>query len=218
MDRNHHENIAFEEDDLTDKEKPTETDDELHNVKMSTNNTSNRLEVSQYVMYKRRWFGMLAIFMLNLSTGLVWLTFNAVPDISAEWLHTGKTQVNLSVSINCLIWLIRVEICDGKHTWRWRTRVHSFMRISLFQVILYFIAYILMSSVSGFIFEKWGIKKAVGPWQSYRAKMLLSDFEIWFLIGEKFNRWTVEAYFRRSYQSDRNGDTLLRLIYQQFRR
>lgn len=106
MDRNHHENVAFEGDDLSDRDKAAaETDDELekHNVKISTNTSSRRLEGDgQYVMYKRRWFGMLAIFMLNLSTGLVWLTFNAVPDISAEWLHTGKSNVNLSVSIDCL--------------------------------------------------------------------------------------------------------------------
>jgi hypothetical protein len=62
-----------------------------------TRNTSTPLVHVEYVMYKRRWIGMFAICMLNISTGLVWLTFNAVPQITSNWLHTGWTQTNLSV-------------------------------------------------------------------------------------------------------------------------
>lgn len=51
----------------------------------------------EYVMYKRRWIGLAAIFILNVSTSFVWLTFNAVPQITANWLNTGLTEVNLTV-------------------------------------------------------------------------------------------------------------------------
>lgn len=98
MNKNYHENTAFERDNLSDNDNTTEVDGAKQNVTIGT--TLSPQEVGDYVMYKRRWFGMLAIFMLNLSTGLVWLTFNAVPDISAEWLHTGKSHVNLTVSFN----------------------------------------------------------------------------------------------------------------------
>lgn len=78
----------------------------------------------KYKMYKRRWFGMLALVGLNLATGLVWLTFNSVSDISERWLNASLTEVNLTS-------------------------------------MLYFLGSILTSSLSGFVFEKWGIKVAV---------------------------------------------------------
>lgn len=96
--KNYHENTAFEKDNLSDNDNAPETECEVQKQIVAVGTAMTAQEVDQYVMYKRRWFGMLAIFMLNLSTGLVWLTFNAVPDISAEWLNTGKSHVNLSVS------------------------------------------------------------------------------------------------------------------------
>lgn len=99
MNKNYHENTAFERDNLSDNVNITDGDVQKQTI---GSNLSPQDEVGDYVMYKRRWFGMLAIFMLNLSTGLVWLTFNAVPDISAEWLHTGKSHVNLTVSDSTL--------------------------------------------------------------------------------------------------------------------
>lgn len=102
MNTNYHENTAFERDNSSDNDnKTTVADDGFEKCSITTKVTTtlSRQEFGDYVMYKRRWFGMFAIFMLNISTGLVWLTFNAVPDISAEWLHTGKSHVNLSVSI-----------------------------------------------------------------------------------------------------------------------
>lgn len=98
MIKNHHENTAFERDNLSDNYNAPETEAEVQKQIVAIGTIISAQEIDHYVMYKRRWFGMLAIFMLNLSTGLVWLTFNAVPDISAEWLHTGKSHVNLSVS------------------------------------------------------------------------------------------------------------------------
>ena len=92
--------------------------------KPATDTTIASPEVIEYGMYKRRWIRMLAICFLNISTGLVWLTFNAVPQITSNWLHTGWTQTNLSV-------------------------------------ILYFAGSIVASTFSGYVFEKWGIKKAV---------------------------------------------------------
>lgn len=89
----YHENTAFDKDNLS------EAEGEVQKRNITIETTLNQEELVDYVMYKRRWFGMLAIFVLNLSTGLVWLTFNAVPDISAEWLHTGKSHVNLTVSL-----------------------------------------------------------------------------------------------------------------------
>lgn len=97
MNNNYHENTAFESENLSEVDNTTLGEIQKRNETFGT--TLNPQEVGDYVMYKRRWFGMLAIFMLNLSTGLVWLTFNAVPDISAEWLHTGKSHVNLTVSL-----------------------------------------------------------------------------------------------------------------------
>lgn len=90
---NYHENTAFDKDNLS------EAEGEVQKRNTTIETTLNQVELGDYVMYKRRWFGMLAIFVLNLSTGLVWLTFNAVPDISAEWLHTNKSHVNLTVSL-----------------------------------------------------------------------------------------------------------------------
>lgn len=104
MSKNYHENIGFEKENLSENDTPETESEEQRRIAGSVviaNLGAN--EVLEYVMYKRRWFGMFAIFMLNLSTGLVWLTFNAVPDISAEWLHTGKSHVNLSVSIAIFI-------------------------------------------------------------------------------------------------------------------
>lgn len=101
MDKNYHENTAFEKDNLSDNENTAETEVDVQNRNITIATTLSPHEVGDYVMYKRRWFGMLAIFMLNLSTGFVWLTFNAVPDISAEWLHTSKSHVNLTVGIIC---------------------------------------------------------------------------------------------------------------------
>lgn len=98
MIKNNHENTAFERDNLSDNYNAPETEAEVQKQIVAIGTIISAQEIDHYVMYKRRWFGMLAIFMLNLSTGLVWLTFNAVPDISAEWLHTGKSHVNLSVS------------------------------------------------------------------------------------------------------------------------
>lgn len=103
MSKNYHENTAFEKDNLSDNDNTTEAEDVIPKQNITIGTTLSPQEVGgDYVMYKRRWFGMLAIFMLNLSTGLVWLTFNAVPDISAEWLHTGKSHVNLTVSLSNL--------------------------------------------------------------------------------------------------------------------
>lgn len=99
----YHENTAFEKDNLSDNDNTTEAEGVIPKQNVTIGTTLSPQEVGgDYVMYKRRWFGMLAIFMLNLSTGLVWLTFNAVPDISAEWLHTGKSHVNLTVSLSNL--------------------------------------------------------------------------------------------------------------------
>lgn len=98
MTKNYHENTAFEGDNQWKNDNAVEVETEVQR-QISTSRVTRPQGVDEYVMYKRRWFGMLAIFVLNLSTGLVWLTFNAVPDISAEWLHTGKSHVNLTVSI-----------------------------------------------------------------------------------------------------------------------
>ncbi len=106
MNKNSNENSAYERDNPSDN--VTEAVEDHHLQKPNITTLSGHEFDGGYVMYKRRWFGMLAIFMLNLSTGLVWLTFNAVPDISAEWLHTGKSHVNLSVSciqIFCVFFL-----------------------------------------------------------------------------------------------------------------
>lgn len=39
---------------------------------------------------------MAVIVGLNIATGFVWLTFNAVSKISETWLNAGLTEVNLS--------------------------------------------------------------------------------------------------------------------------
>lgn len=195
MNTNYHENTAFERErenslDNDNNTTTTEAEVELQKQNEPIDTTLNRQDVDGYVMYKRRWFGMLAIFMLNLSTGLVWLTFNAVPDISAEWLHTGKSHVNLTVS-TILIGgkqisypISQTKYCIELHSLQNHQKICFSPLLSFFsfhfllyihctasrnilrqvfslQVILYFVAYIIMSSVSGFVFEKWGIKKAV---------------------------------------------------------
>lgn len=110
MNVNYHDNTGFERDTVSynDTYRSRDDEDEMDRENMArkegTTLSGRGHDVADYVMYKRRWFGMLAIFMLNLSTGLVWLTFNAVPDISAEWLHTGKSHVNLSVSVTLIIY------------------------------------------------------------------------------------------------------------------
>jgi hypothetical protein len=105
---------------------PMESHEQRSEQELSSSKFSNSEETEdgKYKMYKRRWMGMLAIVCLNLSTGLVWLTFNAVSKISEDWFHASLTEVNLSVT-------------------------------------LYFFGCIFMSPFSGYVFERWGIKKAV---------------------------------------------------------
>src|SRR4051812_14007974 len=50
----------------------------------------------QYKMYKRRWIGMIVIVLLNIATGLVWLTFSTVSEISEKWLNASSTEMNLA--------------------------------------------------------------------------------------------------------------------------
>ena len=77
-----------------------------------------------YQTYKRRYIGLFAIVLLNISTGFVWLTYSSVPDEAAAYLSCSKDIVNLTT-------------------------------------ILYFVAYLVMSPVSGWMFERHGIKRSL---------------------------------------------------------
>lgn len=154
MSSNGEKNFGFRKDNENDKSASENTTEDEQSEIGNGNHlpqvpqvTMSHVAAEEYIMYKSRWIGMFAIFMLNLSTGLVWLTFNAVTKISETWLKADKSQVNLTV-------------------------------------ILYFVAYIIMSSFSGYIFEKWGIKKAlivggvinlVGTWTRYFASFIDQD-------------------------------------------
>ncbi|KAG0225773.1 hypothetical protein BGX31_007503 [Mortierella sp. GBA43] len=92
-----------------------------------------------YRTYNARYLGLFSIFLLNVGTGFVWLTYAAVPTPSEEYLQCNNTVINLTS-------------------------------------ILYFIAYVIMAPVSGWMFEKYGIKRSlifggviqiVGSWIRY---------------------------------------------------
>ncbi|KAG0030320.1 hypothetical protein BGZ81_002806 [Podila clonocystis] len=78
----------------------------------------------EYRTYPARFLGLFSIFMLNIATSFVWLSFAAVPDQAKEYLSCSNTVINLTS-------------------------------------ILYFIAYIIMAPVSGWMMEKRGIKKTL---------------------------------------------------------
>ncbi|KAG0337829.1 hypothetical protein BG004_007482 [Podila humilis] len=99
-----------------------------------------------YVTYKKRFVGLFAIVLLNLSTGFVWLTYAPVPSHAQGYLNCDNTIVNLTS-------------------------------------ILYFVAYLITSPLSGWMFEKKGIKKSllfgalvqfVGAWLRYFANFIES--------------------------------------------
>ncbi|KAG0044325.1 hypothetical protein BGZ83_010436 [Gryganskiella cystojenkinii] len=77
-----------------------------------------------YKTYKKRYIGLFAVVLLNISTGFVWLTYSSVPDAAAAYLNSDKDTVNLTS-------------------------------------ILYFIAYLIMGPISGWMFERHGIKRSL---------------------------------------------------------
>ncbi|CAO3574074.1 unnamed protein product [Mortierella alpina] len=77
-----------------------------------------------YRTYRRRYIGLIAIILLNLATGFVWLTFTAVASVSEEYLHSSKIVVTMTS-------------------------------------IVYFVAYIIMAPVSGWMFETKGIQPSL---------------------------------------------------------
>lgn len=50
--------------------------------------------VVRYKVYKRRWFALLVLCLLNCSNAMVWLTFAPVADQSSQYLHVGLQEVN----------------------------------------------------------------------------------------------------------------------------
>lgn len=79
-----------------------------------------------------------------------------------------RTTLLSTVYFICLIWKFHCPDLLITHDLAILYDVQ--VTIFLCQVILYFIAYIIMSSVSGFVFEKWGIKKAVSEVKTQNAK------------------------------------------------
>lgn len=47
-----------------------------------------------FKVYKRRWFLLLVVCLLNCSNAMLWLTFAPVADITAEYFHTSLDRVN----------------------------------------------------------------------------------------------------------------------------
>ncbi|KAF9337959.1 hypothetical protein BG006_001060 [Podila minutissima] len=80
--------------------------------------------LQEYRTYPARFLGLFSIFMLNMATSFVWLSYAAVPDPAKEYLSCSSTVINLTS-------------------------------------IVYFIAYIIMAPVSGWMMEKRGIKKTL---------------------------------------------------------
>ncbi|KAF9946325.1 hypothetical protein BGZ72_000424 [Mortierella alpina] len=77
-----------------------------------------------YRTYRRRYIGLIAIVLLNLATGFVWLTFTSVATVSEDYLHSSSFMVTMTS-------------------------------------IVYFIAYIIMAPVSGWMFETKGIQPSL---------------------------------------------------------
>ncbi|KAK4232478.1 major facilitator superfamily domain-containing protein [Podospora fimiseda] len=48
----------------------------------------------QYKVYKRRWFGLVQLTLLNIIVSWDWLTFSPVANYAAEYFHTTETTVN----------------------------------------------------------------------------------------------------------------------------
>ncbi|KAG0326886.1 hypothetical protein BG004_002881 [Podila humilis] len=78
----------------------------------------------EYRTYPARFLGLFSIFMLNMATSFVWLSYMSVPDPAKEYLNCSSTIINLTS-------------------------------------ILYFVAYIIMAPISGWMMEKKGIKRAL---------------------------------------------------------
>ncbi|GJJ68582.1 MFS transporter, FLVCR family, MFS-domain-containing protein 7 [Entomortierella parvispora] len=100
-----------------------------------------------YKTYKRRYIGLFAVVLLNISTGFVWLTYSSVPDAATAYLDCDTDTVNLTT-------------------------------------ILYFVAFLIMSPVSGWMFERHGIKRSllfgatiqlVGAFLRYFANFIASS-------------------------------------------
>ncbi|KAF9557986.1 hypothetical protein EC968_007323 [Mortierella alpina] len=77
-----------------------------------------------YRTYRRRYMGLIAIVLLNLATGFVWLTFTAAITVSKNYFHSSTFTVTMTS-------------------------------------VVYFIAYIIMAPVSGWMFETKGIQASL---------------------------------------------------------
>jgi hypothetical protein len=93
-------------------------------------------EQTMYKVYKRRWYGILSLSLLNIATFWGWLSFSAISSLSADYYNlSSQTPINwLStvllfsyVVISPLVWwTLSKKILDGpslyvQFYWLWAT-------------------------------------------------------------------------------------------------
>lgn len=60
----------------------------------SRTNTAEAVEVHEYKVYKRRWFGLVQLTLLNVIVSWDWLTFSPVASDAAAYFNTSESTIN----------------------------------------------------------------------------------------------------------------------------
>ncbi|CAG2224614.1 solute carrier family 49 member A3-like [Mytilus galloprovincialis] len=80
-------------------------------VSLAANSTSTSNLVDQtYQVYKRRWFILFVICLLNISNAMVWITFSPIADVTAEKFKVDAFKVNV-LSLVFLICSVPFGFC-----------------------------------------------------------------------------------------------------------
>ncbi|KAG0242679.1 hypothetical protein BGW41_003782 [Actinomortierella wolfii] len=70
-------------------------------------------EAAQYRVYKRRFVGLFAIVLLNLATGMVWLTYSSVTDSAKGFLYCDETIITVTSILYFVAYLFVGPLSGG---------------------------------------------------------------------------------------------------------
>ncbi|CZR66723.1 uncharacterized protein PAC_16624 [Phialocephala subalpina] len=70
---------------------------------------------AEYILYKRRWYGVLIWALINLMTSWVWITYSSISSVSAEFYKVSENAVN---SLALHIWVVSAGVArDTGNDW-----------------------------------------------------------------------------------------------------
>lgn len=72
---------------------------------MEHSKSSEELEEPTFIVYKRRWFVLATVAMLNVSLNILWISFSSVASSVAYYYQVAPSDVNLLSAIGFLVGL-----------------------------------------------------------------------------------------------------------------